>query len=275
MTDARPAAGSAHSRHRRARPGPELGAGGRAARDQAQEQHADAAGRRAEGCGACGSHGATPLHAAWEASLTLGVGDTVVRGPSWKWGDADGGEGRRGKVTKQVSDGWFEVAWDSGRHNKYRFGAGVYDVIALREVYNGLFGQQIPRIDWFAAGYPLPEHVRWLALAQRLSCAQIDALDRPVVIRNYIPPGWQPLQWTVDSMHAYLPKDIDVKCIARNRWAPSAPSRQLTHCRPRRDGVPVRPPLANERAQRLGCAAVPAQLLRARQYGDAGLHRRA
>ena len=60
----------------------------------------------------------------------------------------------------QVSDTWFEVEWDSGNINSYRFGAGVYDVVALREVYNGLFGQQIPRIDWLTAGYPLPEHVR-------------------------------------------------------------------------------------------------------------------
>ena len=51
------------------------------------------------------------------------------------------------------------MAWHSGHSNTYRFTTGIYDVVALREVYNGLWGQQIPRIDWLKAGYPLPEHV--------------------------------------------------------------------------------------------------------------------
>ena len=59
---------------------------------------------------------------------------------------------------------------------------------------------------------------------------QIAALDRPVVIRNYIPAGWQPLQWTVESVQALLPDVIDAKCTTRNRvshiYAASADLRQ-------------------------------------------------
>ena len=39
---------------------------------------------------------------AWLNSLTLSVGDTVVRGPHWKWGEADGGNGRKGLVLSEV-----------------------------------------------------------------------------------------------------------------------------------------------------------------------------
>ena len=49
--------------------------------------------------------------------------DRVVRGPSWKWGNQDGGEGSVGTVCKVKDNGWVEVKWDeSSVKNSYRMG---------------------------------------------------------------------------------------------------------------------------------------------------------
>ncbi len=50
------------------------------------------------------------------------AGDTVVRGPDWKWENQDGGEGNKGVVVDLKRKGWVIVKWDKTKHD-YRFGA--------------------------------------------------------------------------------------------------------------------------------------------------------
>jgi len=58
--------------------------------------------------------------------------DRVVRGPSWKWGNQDGGEGSVGTVCKVKDNGWVEVKWDNGNSNSYRMGEdGKQDLVLV------------------------------------------------------------------------------------------------------------------------------------------------
>lgn len=58
----------------------------------------------------------------------------VVRGPDWKWGDQDGGEGGLGTVAdvadkKEIPEGAVIVLWDTGDRCNYRCGfEGKYDL---------------------------------------------------------------------------------------------------------------------------------------------------
>ena len=66
------------------------------------------------------------------------VGDRVVRGPDWEWGDQDGGG--PGTVTncgtvRIASCDWATVLWDSGNKNGYRIGPSIYDLAHLNPVY--------------------------------------------------------------------------------------------------------------------------------------------
>lgn len=57
------------------------------------------------------------------------IGIRVVRGPDWKYGDQDGGEGHVGTVTKYLGDKKVAVVWDSGLEGQYRTGPeGCYDL---------------------------------------------------------------------------------------------------------------------------------------------------
>ena len=58
----------------------------------------------------------------------LYVGDTVKRGPDWKWGDQDGGG--LGEVTGSSPGDWVKVTWAAtGRRDVYRYGhEACYDV---------------------------------------------------------------------------------------------------------------------------------------------------
>ena len=65
------------------------------------------------------------------------MGDRVVRGPDWKWGDQDGGAGNEGTVMPRPgrSDSeayhdfvWVNVSWDCGERNNYRIGPDVCDL---------------------------------------------------------------------------------------------------------------------------------------------------
>lgn len=77
-------------------------------------------------------------------SVELGV--RVVRGPDWKWGNQDSGEGHVGTVVEigkpgsQTSpDKTVVVQWDSGARTNYRVGyQGAYD---LRVYDNAPCGQ--------------------------------------------------------------------------------------------------------------------------------------
>ena len=68
-------------------------------------------------------------------------GVRVVRGPDWKWGDADGGEGNTGTVfmTKLQNEAIVNVVWDSGNTGQYRCGhQGCHDlrVLATYKTFN-------------------------------------------------------------------------------------------------------------------------------------------
>ncbi|MEZ4366000.1 MAG: hypothetical protein R2939_06890 [Kofleriaceae bacterium] len=57
----------------------------------------------------------------------IAVGDRVVRGRDWKWGDQ--GSGTTGTVTEIGADDWVQVTWDDGHENSYRWGnEGAYDL---------------------------------------------------------------------------------------------------------------------------------------------------
>ena len=68
------------------------------------------------------------------------VGDRVVRGPNWKWGNQDGSKGLQGTVRAlrqwMPNDGNIPteavVYWDHGLYGNYRYGyRGAYDVVIV------------------------------------------------------------------------------------------------------------------------------------------------
>lgn len=70
----------------------------------------------------------------------LAVGTKVRRGPTWRWGDQDGGEGMLGQVLKFKKEGvckdgshfTVNVAWDYGHKNNYRYNEQFTDVIPVK-----------------------------------------------------------------------------------------------------------------------------------------------
>ena len=60
-------------------------------------------------------------------SAMEGVGCRVVRGPDWKWGKQDGGEGHVGTVRSFESPDEVVVVWDNGTAANYRC-AGAFDL---------------------------------------------------------------------------------------------------------------------------------------------------
>lgn len=76
------------------------------------------------------------------------VGLRVVRGPDWKWGNQDDGEGHVGTVVEigkpgstTSPDKTVVVQWDSGSRTNYRVGyQGAYD---LRIFDNAAIGEEV------------------------------------------------------------------------------------------------------------------------------------
>lgn len=56
-----------------------------------------------------------------------GVGSRVMRGPDWKWGKQDGGDGHLGTVRNFESSEEVVVVWDNGTAANYRC-SGTYDL---------------------------------------------------------------------------------------------------------------------------------------------------
>ena len=48
------------------------------------------------------------------------IGARVVRGPDWKWGEQDGGEGHLGTLRRCKNGKEVVVVWDNGRAANYR-----------------------------------------------------------------------------------------------------------------------------------------------------------
>ena len=66
-----------------------------------------------------------------------GVGCRVVRGPDWKWGKQDGGEGHLGTVRSFESSEEVVCVWDNGTAANYRC-SGFYDLRILDSSPTGL-----------------------------------------------------------------------------------------------------------------------------------------
>lgn len=69
-------------------------------------------------------------------NMMEGVGARVARGPDWKWGKQDGGEGHVGTVRNFESPEEVVVVWDNGTAANYRC-AGAYDLRILDSAPTG------------------------------------------------------------------------------------------------------------------------------------------
>ncbi|KAM7319952.1 hypothetical protein ACRRTK_020395 [Alexandromys fortis] len=69
--------------------------------------------------------------------MVEGVGARVVRGPDWKWGKQDGGEGHVGTVRSFESPEEVVVVWDNGTAANYRC-SGAYDLRILDSAPTGI-----------------------------------------------------------------------------------------------------------------------------------------
>ena len=82
--------------------------------------------------------------------MVEGVGARVVRGPDWKWGKQDGGEGHVGTVRSFESPEEVVVVWDNGTAANYRC-SGAYD---LRILDSAPTGERRPGAGWEGRGEP-------------------------------------------------------------------------------------------------------------------------
>lgn len=80
--------------------------------------------------------------------MVEGVGARVVRGPDWKWGKQDGGEGHVGTVRSFESPEEVVVVWDNGTAANYRC-SGAYD---LRILDSAPTGKPLPLARGLRAG---------------------------------------------------------------------------------------------------------------------------
>ena len=64
------------------------------------------------------------------------VGARVVRGPDWKWGKQDGGEGHVGTIRSFESSEEVVVVWDNGTAANYRCSA-AFDIRLLDSAPTG------------------------------------------------------------------------------------------------------------------------------------------
>lgn len=69
-----------------------------------------------------------------------GIGSRVVRGPDWKWGKQDGGEGHVGTVRSFESHDEVLVVWDNGTAANYRC-ASHFDLRVYDNAPTGWFNQ--------------------------------------------------------------------------------------------------------------------------------------
>ena len=70
------------------------------------------------------------------------IGSRVVRGPDWKWGKQDGGEGHVGTIRNFESYEEVVVVWDNGIGANYRC-HGAFDIRLLETSSTGIFHEFI------------------------------------------------------------------------------------------------------------------------------------
>ena len=73
------------------------------------------------------------------------VGSRVVRGPDWKWGKQDGGEGRVGTLRSYESHEEVLVVWDNGTAANYR----CFSQFDLRVLDNAAVGKMSTQLMIF------------------------------------------------------------------------------------------------------------------------------
>ncbi|XP_062588706.1 uncharacterized protein LOC134250368 [Saccostrea cucullata] len=73
----------------------------------------------------------------------IAVGCCVTRGPDWKWGDQDGGEGNVGTVYRVRKDAVVLVKWPNGNRSNYRFGYDSKYDITLCDPFDPLVIQSL------------------------------------------------------------------------------------------------------------------------------------
>ena len=71
-------------------------------------------------------------------------GCRVIRGPDWKWGKQDGGEGHLGTVRNFESPEEVVVVWDNGTAANYRC-SGAFD---LRVLDSGMLKKTFSECRW-------------------------------------------------------------------------------------------------------------------------------
>ncbi|CAH0557601.1 unnamed protein product [Brassicogethes aeneus] len=81
--------------------------------------------------------GTTPGVARCPRVVMEGVGARVIRGPDWKWGKQDGGEGHVGTVRNFESPDEVVVVWDNGTAANYRC-SGQFDLRILDSAPTGV-----------------------------------------------------------------------------------------------------------------------------------------
>jgi len=88
------------------------------------------------------------------------IGVRVRRGPSWRYGDQDGGLGSIGMTIPRTTTnvGWVRVRWDSGMENEYRVRAeGAYDlIIVLDQAERPRMGGQLGKRTGASVVTPAP-----------------------------------------------------------------------------------------------------------------------
>ena len=77
-----------------------------------------------------------------------GIGSRVVRGPDWKWGKQDGGEGHVGTVRSFESHDEVLVVWDNGTAANYRC-ASHFDLRVFDNAPTGTPFHRIPQFRYF------------------------------------------------------------------------------------------------------------------------------
>ncbi|EGD72890.1 hypothetical protein PTSG_04619 [Salpingoeca rosetta] len=123
----------------------------------------------------------------WEESNPIRIKARVIRGPAWKWGDADGGAGSLGTVLGPArATNWWRVKWDNGHENAYRYGNGVHDLIVLK--YTTMDGVTI---------FGTPSRVKWTPNPSKPFAEQVAKLDEPLILLNTSASLWPAMhEWT-------------------------------------------------------------------------------
>jgi len=85
-------------------------------------------------------------------NMVEGVGARVVRGPDWKWGKQDGGEGHIGTVRNFESPEEVVVVWDNGTAANYRC-AGAYDLRIIDSAPTGTLTFDVESAYFFLPDY--------------------------------------------------------------------------------------------------------------------------